>query len=357
MAGETLKLGAIALLAGWCFDALQVPVGWLLGPMLAGMIYAVCREKHYAFPPVWGTLGQVTIALATANRFSLETLQLASTYAVPLLGCILITASLSLGNSYLLWRWAGIDRKTGLLACIPGVGASIVALSEEMGADAVTVALLQYLRIALVSFLVPMLVSVFFPGVAPGNASVSQGLSTTPMVPSGLNLMLLLGIGSLGVWTGQRLKLPAPLFLGPFLLGLLAMAIAPEASQVPEPVFMLGLMLMGLSIGLKCGWQMVRRLIRAVLIQIGLIVSLILMCLGVGYGFHVVTHVDAMTAVLGSTPGGLSAMMASVVQLGGDASLVLAMQITRMLLILLLTPCLASWLQTMRAADVETHGS
>jgi membrane AbrB-like protein len=323
--------------------------------MLAGMIYAIGWGRSYALSPAWGTLGQVTIALATATRFSLETLQLASNYAGPLLGCILLTGGLSLGNGYLLWRWAGIDRTTGLLGCIPGVGASIVALSEEMGADAVTVALLQYLRIALVSFLVPTLVGVLLPGVAHVNSSASHGPSAALMVPPGLSLLLLLAIGSLGVWAGQRLRLPAPLFLGPFLLGLVVMVIAPAALQVSEPVFILGLMLMGLSIGVKCDWQMVRHLIKAVLIQIGLILGLIVMCLGVGYGFHVVTHVDAMTAVLGSTPGGLSAMMASVVQLGGDASLVLAMQMTRMLLILLLTPCLAKWLQAMRSADLETH--
>ena len=50
------------------------------------------------------------------------------------------------------------------------------------------------------------------------------------------------------------------------------------------------------------------------------------------------TGVSPISAILGSTPGGITPIMAMTLQMGGDSGLVLAMQMTRMLLILLFCP-------------------
>lgn len=349
----------LTLLAGWGFSALHIPVSWLLGPMLAGILYAAWHSQPPSLPATFTTAGQAIIALATAARFSGDTLVAAATYAGPLMACILITGGCSLLNGYLLSRWTNIDRTTGLLGCIPGAGPSIVALSEDMGADAVTVAVLQYLRILLVSALAPILIGSLLPvagreaAAASWSAtplmdhSINQAVSSLPfdtLLRWGMQIGLLAGAGWLGIWAGRRLQLPAALFLGPFLAGLLAFNLSPLPLQVPQPLFMAGLLLLGLSIGLKFNGQTLRGLFKAVAIEAALVLALILICLGSGYGFHYLTQVDAMTAVLGSTPGGLSAMIASAVEMGSDSGLVLTMQISRMLLILLLSPWLARWL-------------
>jgi membrane AbrB-like protein len=118
----------------------------------------------------------------------------------------------------------------------------------------------------------------------------------------------------------------------------------PYQIQVPQPVFCAGQLLIGLYIGVQFDWQTARKLLRTVLIEVGLVIALIFICLGVGYEFHVVTHVDTVTAVLGFTPGGIEAMIATAMQLGGDTGLVLAMQLTRMLGILLIAPWLIAFL-------------
>jgi hypothetical protein len=166
-----------------------------------------------------------------------------------------------------------------------------------------------------------------------------------------LNLAVLATCGSLGIWGGSRLNLPASIFLGPFLVGLITFWLLPGQLQFPQWVFTGGLLLVGLSIGLKFNWQTVRQLIKAVAIDVVLALGLILMCLVVGYGFHLVTHVDPMTAILGTTPGGISAMIASAMELGGDSGLVMAMQISRMMLILSSCPFLAALLTKSKQAS------
>lgn len=291
-------------------------------------------------------MGQVVIALVTAGRFSPETLKLASHYILPLMLSVIITGGLSFFNGYLLSRWTSLDRATGFLGSIPGAGPAIVAMSEEMGADAVAVALIQYIRILMVAAIIPSIVVFFFPAVSHPIPVSSLVTANNPTLPSILNLLVLCLCGALGVIFGTKIGLPSASFLGPFLTGLAAFWVLPYRLYIPEPLFTLGLMFIGLSIGLKFDRQASLKLIKAICLEIILVLGLILACFGVGYAFHLLTNVDTTTAILGSTPGGLSAIIATTIQIGGDSGLVLAMQMIRMLLILFLSPFLASyWLK------------
>ncbi|MFM7448265.1 MAG: AbrB family transcriptional regulator, partial [Leptolyngbyaceae cyanobacterium] len=255
-----LTLLPLSVLASLSLMAIGAPVGWLLGAMLVGIAYVIKQGKTQVLFPGAAAIGQVIIALATADRFSLDTLTLARTYALPLMLCILTTGSLSVLNGYLLSHWVGIDRKTSLLGCIPGAGPSIVALSEEMGADTLIVAVLQYVRILLVSAVIPILANLFFvaPASLPSQPSITTVQQST--MPTVINLLVLAGCGYLGNWAGRHLKLPSGGFLGPFLVGLVAFWGVPHTFHMPQIVFIAGLLLVGLSIGLKFDWHTVRRL-------------------------------------------------------------------------------------------------
>lgn len=344
---------AVGIIAGLVFNWLQIPVGWLLGSMIGGIAYCVIQGNPQPLPKMFVTVGKAFIALYTAARFSWDTINVAATYAVPLLLCVLISGALSLFHGYLLSRLSGIDRVTGLVAFIPGAASSIVPIAEEMGADAVAVAVFQSIRLLLVVLLIPSAAGFFFP--ADLNSSVTIAIATTTAdnssIPMWLNLIVLAGCCVVGMWGGNRLSLPASGFLGTFLIGLAVFWGSPYELQVPQWLFAVGLLCVGLSIGVKFDIKTVNKLLKAVLIEIALVISLILLCLGIGYEFHVFTHVDTITSLLGFTPGGLEAMVATVMQLGGDTGLVLAMQLTRMLLIIALGPWLVKFV--IKVADRE----
>ena len=351
----------VGIIAGLIFSWLQIPVSWLLGSMIGGIAYSVIQGNPQPLPKMFVTVGKAFIALYTAARFSWETINVAATYAVPLLLCVLITGALSLFHGYLLSRLSGIDRVTGLVAFIPGAASSIVPIAEEMGADAVAVAVFQSIRLLLVVLLIPSAAGFFFPAdlnssvaIASCPSGICEVIATTannPSIPMWLNLIILAGCCVVGLWGGNRLRLPASGFLGTFLVGLAVFWGSPYELQVPQWLFATGLLCVGLSIGVKFDIKTVNKLLKAVLIEIVLVVSLILLCLGIGYEFHVFTHVDTITSLLGFTPGGLEAMVATVMQLGGDTGLVLAMQLTRMLIIIALGPWLVKFV--MKVADSE----
>ncbi|NEQ97448.1 MAG: AbrB family transcriptional regulator [Cyanothece sp. SIO2G6] len=354
-----------AIAAGFLASWLQVPVGWLLGPMMVGVVYISTRQQAKPLPPFFMTSAKALLGVATAVRFSPETLTFAVSYAVPVVLCIAITASLSLFYGYLLSRWSDVDQTTGLLSFIPGMASTIVALGEEMGADAVAIALLQYIRVILVVLIIPNLAKLLLADSATISATMldssltlsvrSETISLVHLSIGAvlLNSLIVLSCCTLGGWIGRLLKLPASGYLGSFILGLGVFWLSPAAPYVPQWLFTTALLFVGLSIGLKFNWKAAQKLWKAVLIDIALVVVLSLMCLGIGYAFHLITQVDTVTSVLGFTPGGIEAMIATVMELGGDTGLVLAMQLTRMLLIILLGPGLIAFFTRKKAQTLS----
>ena len=333
---------ALAVIVGFIFKWLHFPVCWLLGPMVAGILYAVIQGHPQPLPRVLITMGKAIIGIATAFRFSPETISSIATYAIPVVGCILITAALSMFKGYLLSRWGGVSRATGFLASIPGTASAIVAMSEELGADPIAVALLQFLRLLLVVLIVPIFAIVMFSPVSASQTPTVILASSQTNIDMFWNLLLLAGCCCLGIWGGKQLRLPSSSFLGSFIVGLSTSWGMPYELQVPQWLFAVGLLCVGVSIGVQFDSENAKKLWKAVLVEIGLVLALIFACFGIAYQFHQFTDVDLMTSLLSFTPGGLEAMIATVNELGGDAGLVLAIQLTRMLTIILVGPGLTT---------------
>jgi membrane AbrB-like protein len=337
------SLFLLAIVFAFIGDRLNCPIPWLLIPMIVAVIWAIIKGEAESLPKPFSVIGQAIIAIFTASRFSFETLTTAKDYFFPLLICIVVTASFSLLNGYLIHKFADLDLPSSFLGCTPGAGPSLVAMSEDMGADAIAVALLQYVRILMVSVIVPIIANFYLTQThsIPLNI-IPQNHHLLPSLPLLINLTIIALCAFIGIQIGKIIKLPSNLFLAPFFSALLLFCFFPYEITLPIPIFRGGLLLLGLSIGIKFEIQTLQKLLKAVLLEIGLVLLLITICFIVGYWFHLVTKVDTLTALLGSTPGGLSAMMATVIELGGNSGFVLTMQMTRMLLILTLSPFVAA---------------
>ncbi|MBD2576547.1 AbrB family transcriptional regulator [Oscillatoria sp. FACHB-1406] len=343
----------IALLAGFLFDKFHIPVSWLLGPMAAGVLCAIFSGRAQTLTPKLVILSRSILGLMAASRFSPDTAHQAVTYALPLLFCIPLAASFSLINGYLLWRWSGIDRITSFLGCIPGASAGIIAMSEDLGADALAVSMLQYIRVLMVVAIIPAIATFYIPHLTPTNVTAPLPLPHVSSFSPWFNLSLLALGCQLGIVLGNSLRLPSAAFLGSFFIGLPAFWNLPHSLYIPHWLFLTALLIVGLSIGLRFDRPTAQQLFKAVLIDVGLVLVMIVSCLGIAYGFHQVARVDIVSAILSFTPGGIEAMLATTLQLGGDTGLVLAIQMTRMFLILFLTPWLIGlWLKP-KTADNE----
>lgn len=347
---ELSLLVVFALILALIGDTLHLPIPWLLLPIVVSIIWSMVKNGHNSsIPKPFSIIGQGIIAVFTASRFTPDVLTGSEDYFFPLIICIVATSLLSLFNGYLIYKFTDIDFTTSFLGCIPGAGHSLVAMSEDMGADAITVAILQYLRIIMVSVIVPTIVGFFHMPM--NQIEIIQHNQLLPSLPLPINLLILSLSTILGVKIGSLLKIPSNLFLGAFISSLLLFSFFPYEIIIPQSIFRGGLLLLGLSIGVKFKIEAMGKLFKAVFLEIILVLILIGTCFMMGYWFHLVTKIDTLTAVLGSTPGGLTAMMATVIELGGNSGFVLTMQMTRMLLILLLTSIIGSYIMKKNKGD------
>ncbi len=326
---------AFAAIVGFACNWLGVPVALLLGPLLVGIVYACIQDNPEPLPSGFIKVGKAIIGLYSASRFSPDTLMLATTYSIPIIFCILVTGALSMGNGYLLWKWGGVNRLESFLGSIPGSAATLAVMSEDFGAEPIIVTVLQYIRMVIVVLTIPTTLTLIFPSHTAEPIMTAASTVSDSTVPIFLNLPVLAGCCILGILLGQWLKLPTTGFLGAFLLGLLLFWGFPGLFFIPHWLWVIGLMLVGLSIGWRFNFQEVRKLWKAILMEVVLVILLMLSCLAIGYEFHLITQIDLITAILGFTPGGIEAMIATANDLGGDTGMVLAIQITRQMLILL----------------------
>ncbi len=333
---------ALAVLLGLFLSYWQFPGAWLIGPMLVGVTYSMYQRKTYAFPPILYIGGKGVIAMGIATRFEPETLATVYHYAIPLVCCVAITSGLSILNGYWLWRWTDLDRTTSLLASVPGAAPSIIAMAEEMGANAVIVSLFHSLRVFLITLLVPAIADRL---AAQADTVTTLTLSENSLVTRGgwaivANFALLIICCALGEWLGKKLAFPSASFLATVIVGIIVFWNLPAPLVVPYWLFAMALLAMGLTVGLQFNLQKISQLMKAALIEVVLIFGLIFACLLIGYGFHRFTQVDVVTSVLGSTPGAIDAIVGIVLDVGGDAGLVFSMQITRLLLLILISSLL-----------------
>ncbi len=333
---EIIKPLALAIAGGFLFSWLKIPVAWLIGPLLMGVAYSGISGNPTPFPSSMKVIGKAILGAAAATGFLPETLMRVENYALPLLLGIMLTGILCIGSGYLLWRWSAIDMVTSFLGFIPGLSSTIVAMSEELGADPTSVAMLQYLRLITVSLIVPIIVGFVSEDLLVANPetllTVTTNIYSYSLV---ISLLLVTACCSLGTLAGNWLKLPTKEFLGSFLLGICLFWSLPNYFYVPKAIFIFGLILIGVSSGLKFELQIVTKLWKALLLELFLVISLILCCLGIGYEFHQITHVDLITSLLAFVPGGMEAMIATANQLGGEPGLLLAIKFSRQMLILL----------------------
>lgn len=344
------------VLAGWLFESLSIPVGWLLGAMVAGIIISA-RWGRQELPGGLQIAAQVMLGLASGAGFPISTMLSMGQHALPLLLMVAFTVGLSLYGGYLLHRWGGIDRATGFMGMLPGAASSMVAVSSEMGADPVAVAIIQYLRVVMVMMLAPLAVEYLIPSGTVSEAAPVMAAAAGQPLPMHLNLAALVLVGIVGTLLGRLLHIPSPSFLGPFLAVVLASWFLPSPLNMPDQLFNAGMVLMGLFIGVRFDVALARRLGRVALLESILVLVLIAFGLVAGYGYHLATGVDTMTAVLGSMPGGMEVQIAAAARLGGNVGLVVAMQMSRYFLILVSGPLIAAYLIRRNGEPEEPPGA
>ena len=309
--------------------------------MLAALVFALWRPADRPDVPGWArhaALGVVGGVLAGVFRPSVLPLIAKEWPAVGLaVGGTLI---LSLAVASLLSHLARLDRRTAVLGTLPGAASGMLAMSDASGADPRLVALMQYARVVLVVVSAAAIARFGAPlGVASG---LPPDLGADPEAEEvlirgaswaayGLTAL----VAAFGAWTGTRLRLPGGALLGPLILGVALAEIGVLRPAWPPGAAPLAYAVIGTYVGLLFDRASVRRAGRLLPLVLASTLLLMAACAGLGWALAALTGTDPLTAYLATAPGGIEAVAVVAVESGADASLVVAVQMLRLLAVVL----------------------
>jgi membrane AbrB-like protein len=330
---QWMFLLALSVLISVLWGATGLPAALLLGPMIAGIVCGVYGARlqvpRVPFVGAQAVIGVMVSAAVTpaiitmlGSHFALFTLVIGAT----LFGAALI--------GWVISRLGLIPGATAVYGTSPGAANAMVLLGEAQGADARLVAFMQYSRVLLVA-LAAALVAHFWANRTSAHAPGAPWLAQVDW----LNLAAIVGIAALSQQLARLLRLQAWALLGPLIVLSALHAAGWIAVDLPRWLLAGAYALIGWQIGLAFRRETLVHVRRAMPVVAVAALCLMALCGLLAWALTKLAHVDALTAYLATSPGGLDSIAiiaASAPQV--DLPFVLALQSVRLLLVIGLSP-------------------
>ena len=325
-------------------ERMRLPAALLLGAMAAAILLA-WFEGQVKIPPWSFVIAQGIVGCLVARSISPDIVKEMIRQWPMFLICIGAVILFATALGYGLARWKVLPGTTAVWGSSPGAATVMVLMANALGGDMRLVAVMQYLRVACVG-LVASIVARAFTGS--GSAAPAAIDWFPPLEPGPFLQTLALAIG--GAAIGAKAKIPAGPLLLPLFVG--AGLSAGHVMTITLPPWLLAgsYALVGWSIGLRFTREIVLYAAKHLPQMIASIFALIAMCGGLAYALHLAAGTDPLTAYLATSPGGADAVAIIAASSKVDMSFVMAMQVARLILVILMGPSLARllarWLDT-----------
>jgi len=327
-------LAALSALIWLTWNAVGLPAGLLMGAMIGGIVFGVNGLRLEV--PQWPYLGAQALIGAMISASITPAIVVSLTHEF-LLFCSVLTATLlsAAAIGWLISRSGLIPGPTAVYGTAPGAAAAMVLLGEADGADARLVAFMQYSRVLLVALGAAIVARFWAVGATGARAAGTPWLM--PVHWGNLGTVVLLA--AVGQQAARLLRVPAWALLGPMLLLSALHAAGWLAIDLPRWLLAAAYTLLGWHIGLGFRRDFLRHAGQALPVVAAAALCLMGLCGLLAWCLTHLAHVDALTAYLATSPGGLDSVAiiaASTPRV--DLQFVLALQSMRLLFVIALAP-------------------
>jgi uncharacterized protein len=316
--------------------------------LFAGLVVATAMAllgRAPRVPPRLSVAAQTVLGVTIGALVQPSTLGRLGGQWVAVVAVSIGTLAVSMAAGAVMGRRRGISALTGMLALTAGGASGLTAISRELGGDDRVVAVVQYLRVGIVTGTLPLVVAM---ASAPGSSTAAADVSASGHPAAGaLSLLALLLCALVGVGLGRLCRLPAAALLGPLAVTMALAVLGAGVDVTSAPLVVataVAYAVIGWQAGTRFTPESVRTVARSLPTAAVLILAVIALCAGLGLLLSRLTGVSPMDGYLATTPGGIYAVLAAAVGSGGDVTFVAAVQILRVVVMLAVTPYLARWL-------------
>jgi uncharacterized protein len=324
---ETLVIGAAG---GLLFLWADLPGGLISGAMIA-VGGAALAGRPLAVPPALTQSVLVLLGISLGSLVSRQLIQHVSAYPLTIALLALATACTMFGSSFYLQRVHGWDQTSALLAGSPGALSQITMLAAEKGADVAAIAVVQTMRVIILTAVLPMILAA--AGIAP---------SATPMITSAIasppELAALVATSIAAALMLRWAKFPASWMFGAMLASSLLHGVGVVEGGLPPWVRGVALVGIGALIGARFARMKMSTLASHINAGLGSFAVAILISAVFVAAIMLTTPVRFSDVVVAFAPGAMDAMLALALTLHIDPIFVGAHHLSRFVFVTIATP-------------------
>ena len=324
---ETIAIGSAG---GLLFLSANLPGGLISGAMIA-VGSAALAGRRLVLPPILTQTVLLLLGISLGSLVSRQLIQHMSAYPLTIGLLALATFCSTFGSSFYLQRVHGWDQTSAFLAGSPGALSQITILAAEKGADVAAIAVVQTIRVIILTAALPLVLVV--TGVA---SSAPPAMAADIASPVGLAVLI---AGSVAVALLLRLlNFPANWMFGAMLASSVLHGAGLVEGGLPPWMRNVALVGIGALIGTRFARMRAKTLLTHVNAGLGsfaiaIVISAIFVTILV-----LTTHVRFADIVVAFAPGAMDAMLALALTLHIDPIFVGAHHLSRFVFVSITTP-------------------
>lgn len=329
---------ALALLIG-CVGTIiatliHLPAPALTGPSISVTIAGLLglklsvdfRIRDFSF---------LVIGLSMGTSVTPAVYESAKQWPYSLAAIVLAVTAAFFFSQWVLKRFYAYDAKTAVLGASPGHLSFVLGLGADSGADLRTVAIVQSIRVLLLTLVVPMLV--VWSGIASNGFQIATEFMNLSFVAMSFGLAALVGLGF------KRFKIPAAFVLAGMIVSLITHLSGVVEGHMPQWLTLPALTILGSMIGTRFSGVSMQELSKAA--GAGIAITLVGVFAAGFFAFLLTFFVDLPLAqlVVAFAPGGVEAMAAMAFALNLDPTFVATHHIARIFYLSFFVPLALAW--------------
>ncbi len=324
---ETLVIGTAG---GLLFLWANLPGGLISGAMVAVGIAALAGRSLSVPPHITQTV-LLLLGISLGSLASRQLIQHISAYPLTIGLLALATFCSTFGSSIYLQRVHAWDRTSAFLAASPGALSQITILAAERGADVPAIAVVQTMRVIILTAALPLLLAL--TGIAPSSPPVTAATTASP-----LELVELLAAAIAVSLLLRLMKFPASWMFGAMIASSVLHGMGYVEGGLPQWVRGVALVGIGALIGTRFARMKTRTLLGHVNAGLGSFAIAIAISAVFVAIIVLTTHVRIADIIVAFAPGAMDAMLALALTLHIDPIFVGAHHLSRFVFVTIATP-------------------
>lgn len=339
----------ISLLGVFIFKSLNLPIPWMLGPLVAVLISQFFIKKiDLVWPSSLRNFGLVIVGVSIGQSFQFD-LFAGMGWIIGFMFALNISlAMLSVVLAYYLQKLGDISLKTALTCTVPGGLSQIITFAEEeKDIDLAIVTYFHVIRIISIVLIVPFIVS----GHVINDAGENTGFDIQTVLP----VIILLTVAYSCAVVGKKIKMPVSYFLVPVFLTMSLQFTNIATPEIPIWLLHIAQIFIGAYIGLLLKPSMLKLGSRVLILGITSALVLVFITYLQGLLSTYLFNYSLPTSFLSTAAGGLDQMSLLATAVGADISVVTVFQMFRLLFVfIIIIPLLKAvcvWMDRKHAQD------